>query len=203
MRREVAPVMPIFRTGTQAGILARLYLRPQQPWTLASLARDLGASSSTLHPEIRRLEDAELIYADQLGRTRVLHANMDHPLARPLIEILEYIYGPRAVIADEFGDVPGISRLLIFGSWAARLNGIAGHVPHDIDVLVVGDAHRGAVYAAADRSQERIGMPVNAVLASDRRWDTDADALIRQIKSSPVVDLTADIQQAETGGGEV
>ena len=194
--------MPIFRTGMQAEILARIYLRPQQPWTLASLARDLGASSSTLHPEIRRLEDAELIHVDQVGRTRVLHANMNHPLSRPLIEILEYIYGPRAVIADEFDRVPGISRLLIFGSWAARLHGIAGHVPHDIDVLVVGDADRGAVYAAADRAQERIGMPVNAVLASERRWNTDADALIRQIKSSRVVDLTADIQQAETRGGE-
>jgi hypothetical protein len=202
MRREAAAVMPIFRTGMQAEILARLYLRPQQSWTLASLARDLGASSSTLHPEIRRLEEAELIYAEQFGRTRVLHANLDHPLSRPLIEILEYIYGPRAVIADAFAHVPGISRLLIFGSWAARLNGIAGHVPHDIDVLVVGDADRGAVYAAADRAQERIGMSVNAVLASDRRWATDADALIRQIKSSPVVDLTADIHQAETGGGE-
>jgi predicted nucleotidyltransferase len=201
MRREAAAVMPIFRTGTQAEILARLYLRPQQPWTLASLASDLGASSSTLHPEIRRLEDAELISADQLGRSRVLHANMDHPLSRPLIEILEYIYGPRAVITDEFGRIPGVSRLLIFGSWAARHNGIAGHIPHDIDVLVVGGADRGAVYAAADRAQERIGVPINAVLASDRRWDTDADALIRQVKSSPVIDLTADIGQAEIGGG--
>jgi predicted nucleotidyltransferase len=201
MRREATSVVPIFRTGLQAEILARLYLQPQRPWTLASLARDLGAPSSTLHPEVRRLEDADLITADQLGRARVLHANMNHPLSRPMLEILEYIYGPRAVVADEFGRIPNVSRLLIFGSWAARHNGVAGHLPNDIDVLVVGDADRGAVYAAADRAQERIGMPVNAVLASDRRWDTDADALIRQVKSSPVIDLTPDIRQLESGEG--
>lgn len=190
---ETEAIAPIFRTDTQARLLACLFLRPREPWTLASLARELGLSSSTLHPEVQRLEDTELIKVTQIGRSRILHPNTDHPLAGPLTEILEYVYGPRAVIAEEFRDVPGVARLAIFGSWAARHAGIAGPVPHDIDVLVVGDADRGAVYAAADRAQERIGMPVNAVLASNRRWEADADALIRQIKSSPTIDLTSEV----------
>ncbi|HEY7263976.1 MAG TPA: winged helix-turn-helix domain-containing protein [Trebonia sp.] len=188
--------MPIFRTDTQAQVLALLYLRPLQPWTLASLARELHVSASTLHAEVQRLEDAELITSSRIGRSRVIRANLDHPLSRPLTEILEYVYGPRAVIAEEFGRIPGISRLLIFGSWAARHAGEQGHVPHDVDVLVVGDTDRGSVYTAADRAQERIGRPVNAVLASNRRWETDADALIRQIKSSPVIDLSAEARSA-------
>lgn len=194
---EVASIAPIFRTDTQARLLACIFLRPRETWTLASLARELRLSSSTLHPEVQRLEGAELITATAVGRSRVLHPNMKHPLARPLVEILEYVYGPRAVIAEEFDGIPGISRLAIFGSWAARHAGEAGHVPHDIDVLVVGDADRGAVYAAADRAQERIGMPVNPVLASIRRWDADADALIRQIKSGPIIDLTTDIEPTD------
>ena len=184
---------PIFRTDAQARLLACLFLRPQEPWTLASLARELGLSPSTLHPEVQRLEEAELIHATLVGRSRILRPNATHPLAKPLTEILEYVYGPRAVIAEEFGALPGVVRLAIFGSWAARHAGIAGPVPHDIDVLVVGDADRGSVYAAADRAQERTGLPVNPVLASSRRWDSDADALIRQIKSSPAIDLTDEI----------
>ena len=39
-------------------------------------------------------------------------------------------------------------------------------------------------------------MPVNPVLASPRRWDTYADALIRQIKTAPGLDLTAEAQRA-------
>lgn len=194
MRRETGAIAPIFRTDTQARLLACLFLRPQETWTLASLARELGLSSSTLHPEVQRLEDTELVTVTQVGRARVLHANTGHPLARPLTEILEYVYGPRAVITEEFSAIPGIARLAIFGSWAARHAGIGGHVPHDIDVLVVGEADRGAVYAAADRAQERIGLKVNAVLASRRRWEADADGLIRQIKSSPMIDLTNDIK---------
>jgi DNA-binding transcriptional ArsR family regulator len=199
MRSNSAPIAPIFRTETQAQILACLYLRPQHTWTLASLARELGVSSSTLHAEIQRLEDAELVTTSRVGRSRILRANMSHPLSRPLTDILEYVYGPRAVVAEEFSRICGISKLLIFGSWAARHAGVAGPLPHDIDVLAVGEADRGEVYAAADRAQERIGMPVNAVLASNRRWETDADALIREIKSSPTIDLTAEIRPAPPG----
>jgi len=199
MRSNSAPIAPIFRTETQAQILACLYLRPEHTWTLASLARELGASSSTLHAEIQRLEDAELVTTSRIGRSWILRANMSHPLSGPLTDILEYVYGPRAVVAEEFSRIRGISKLLIFGSWAARHAGVAGHLPHDIDVLVVGEADRGEVYAAADRAQERIGMPINAVLASNRRWETDADALIREIKSSPTIDLTAEIRSAPPG----
>ncbi|WP_203972269.1 hypothetical protein [Planotetraspora silvatica] len=109
---------------------------------------------------------------------------------KPLTEILDYLYGPGVVIAEEFGSIPEIELLLIFGSWAARHNGEPGPPPHDIDVLVVGTAERAEIYAAADRAQVRVGLPVNPVLASRRRWQSASDALIRQIKASPTIDLT-------------
>jgi hypothetical protein len=199
VRRETGSIAPIFRTDTQARLLACLFLRPQVPWTLASLARELGLSPSTLHSEVQRLEDTELVSVTQVGRSRILHPNAAHPLARPLTEILEYVYGPRVVIAEEFSVIPGVMRLVIFGSWAARHAGVSGHVPRDIDVLVVGDADRSAVYAAADRAQARIGLPVNPVLASNRRWEASADGLIRQIKSSPMIDLTSELSAGTPG----
>src|ERR1700689_3330372 len=109
MRRETGVIAPIFRTDAQARLLACLFLRPQQQWTLASLARELGLAPSTLHPEVQRLEAADLIDVTQVGRSRILHPNTDHPLARPLTEILEYVYGPRAVVVEEFGDIPGVA----------------------------------------------------------------------------------------------
>jgi predicted nucleotidyltransferase len=201
VRRETGSIAPIFRTDTQARLLACLFLRPQVPWTLASLARELGLSPSTLHSEVQRLEDTELVSVTPVGRSRILHPNAAHPLARPLTEILEYVYGPRTVITEEFSVIPGVMRLAIFGSWAARHAGVSGPVPRDIDVLVVGDADRSAVYAAADRAQARIGLPVNPVLASNRRWEASADGLIRQVKSSPMIDLTGELSAGAPGTG--
>jgi hypothetical protein len=124
----------------------------------------------------------------------LLEADFTHPIAQPLVEILRYFYGPTTVIAEEFRSVAGIEHLLIFGSWAARHAGDAGPPPNDVDVLVVGTASRSDVYAAADRSQQRIAIPVNPVLASTERWKAASDALIRQIKSSPTIDLTAALE---------
>ncbi|WP_405087256.1 helix-turn-helix domain-containing protein [Microbispora sp. NBC_01389] len=53
--------VPIFRSDTQAKLLAALCLQPGRTWTLASIARELGVSPSTLHPEIHRLEEAGLL----------------------------------------------------------------------------------------------------------------------------------------------
>ncbi|MEU8196802.1 winged helix-turn-helix domain-containing protein [Microbispora amethystogenes] len=183
--------VPIFRSDTQAKLLAALCLQTGRTWTLASLARELGVSPSTLHPEIHRLEEAGLLTVTTVGRSRILEVDTSHPIVNPLTEILRYLYGPGVVIAEEFGSIPEMELLLIFGSWAARHHGEPGPPPHDVDVLVVGDADRAEVYAAADRAQERIGLPVNPVLASSRRWQTASDALIRQIKASPTIDLTS------------
>jgi len=50
-----------------------------------------------------------------------------------------------------------------------------------------------------DRAQERIGMPVNPVIASNRRWNGASDALIREIQANPVIDLTSDRTKGVAG----
>jgi hypothetical protein len=194
MRSSGRASLPLFRTDAQAHLLSKLFLEPGKRWTLASLSRELNTAPSSLHPEVRRLETAGLIKATEVGRSRLLEADFNHPIAPPLVEILRYFYGPSTVIAEEYGSVSGIDHLLIFGSWAARHAGEHGPPPNDIDVLVVGTASRPDVYAAADRSQQRIGIPVNPVLASRERWEAASDALIRQIKSSSTIDLTPTLE---------
>jgi hypothetical protein len=76
--------------------------------------------------------------------------------------------------------------------WAARYHGEVGAVPADIDVLLIGDGlDRTAVYAAAERAEARLGMPVNPVLRPARSWnESDGDALVREIQARPYVDVT-------------
>jgi hypothetical protein len=56
-----------------------------------------------------------------------------------------------------------------------------------VDVLVVGRPSREDVYDAADRAQQRLGMPVNPVIRAGEAWRQAADPLVRQIQSSPYV----------------
>lgn len=93
---------------------------------------------------------------------------------------------------------------MIFGSWAARYAGQPGPAPHDLDVLVVGQPTRESVYDAADRAQQRVGMPVNPMIRTVDAWRATEDPLVKQIKASPFVTVLEPVEAAsgETAGGE-
>ena len=117
----------------------------------------------------------------------MIRANTGNRLIEPLTELLFLSWGPLQVVAEEFSGLAGAERVLIFGSWAARYRQRHGPPPHDLDVLVVGHPARGDVYDAADRAQERLGMPVNPVIRPAEAWREAADPLVQQIQSGPIV----------------
>ncbi len=43
------------------------------------------------------------------------------------------------------------------------------------------------MYEAAERAEQRLGLPVNPVVCSWSRWLAAADPLIQQIRSAPLV----------------
>ena len=161
-----------------------LLLHPDEEYGVTDLATRLDVPVSTLHREIVRLDDAGLITSRSLGRNRMVRANMEHSAAPALTKLLEVTFGPKAVIAEEF-NIPGAEMVLIFGSWAARYAGEIGPPPNDIDVLVVGKVSRADLYEAADRAYARLGIEVNPVIRSAKRWEEPDDALVVQIKASP------------------
>jgi hypothetical protein len=104
----------------------------------------------------------------------------------PLTELVTLAFGPHFVIAEEFGSLDAIA-VAIYGSWAARYEGVEGHPPHDVDVLVMGEVPRRDIYEAAERAEQRLGLPVNSVLCSLARWLAATDPLIQQIRTAPLV----------------
>ncbi|WP_324275375.1 helix-turn-helix domain-containing protein [Blastococcus brunescens] len=171
-------------------MLTRLYLHPDQDFTVTDLAADARIPLSTAHRELQRLVDAGLVLARRVGRTSLHRANTGHRAAAALTELLQVSFGPAVVIAEEFADVDGVAEVVLFGSWAARHAGVDGPEPADVDVLVVGTPRRADVYAAADRAQRRLHFPVNPVVRSIDQWSSsDADALVAQVRHSPHVTL--------------
>lgn len=183
MRSDGPPLMPVFRSQHQAELLMWLMLHPGLEYGVTDLATRLGVPLSTLHREVVRLDEAGLIASRTLGRNRMVRANMSHPAASALTQLLEVTFGPKAVIAEEFA-ISGAEQVLIFGSWAARYAGQAGPPPHDIDVLVVGKVDRADLYDAADRAHTRLGIEVNPVVRTVKQWSDPSDALVSQIKKS-------------------
>ena len=189
MRSAAPALLPVFRSQLQADILAALLLNPEREYSLTDLAHRFGAPLSTVHGEVKRLTEAGLLRRRSIGRSAMVQANPGNRLVEPLTQLLFLSWGPLQVIANEFAEMNGAERVLIFGSWAARYLQQPGPPPHDLDVLVVGRPTRESVYDAADRAQQRLVMPVNPVIRSAEAWRDATDPLIQQIQSGPLVEV--------------
>lgn len=177
--------MPVFRSRHQADLLTVLFLHPDEDHTTTDLAARLGIPLTTAHRELSRLEAAGLLTGRQVGRSRLLRANTSHRAFAPLAQLLLVTFGPHVVIAEEFTGLSRVSVVVLYGSWAARYDGVDGPAPADVDVLVVGTPERAAVYAAAERAEARLSIPVNPVVRSPARWAAGDDPLVATIKAGP------------------
>lgn len=193
MRKSAPALLPIFRSQHQAELLAWLYLRPGEEYTLSELARRLGVSAGALHAEVERLVAAGLLTDRTEGRNRLLQANTEARTSRALTELLAVTYGPQMVIAEEFAGIPDAKLVVIYGSWARRYAGETGREPADIDVMVIGAPDREAVYGAAERAEARLHLPVNPTVRSAAAWQAGADPLV----------ITAKRDALTVVGGEV
>ena len=183
-------MLPLFRSDAQARILSLLYLSGKE-WTLTELARHIGLTKSSTLREVDRLTVAGILDSRSPGRDRLVSAGVQGPLRTTLEQLALHAYGPVQVIGQEFSTVPGVSSVQIYGSWAARYQGVAGPPPSDIDVLVIGDVSRDQVFDAAERATNRlgIGVEVSAHPVTAQAWEHSTSAFVATVKNRPRVEV--------------
>lgn len=192
MKAPAPSLAPILRSDTQGRLLARVLVDPTVEHNLSELVAWTESSMPTVQREVGRAELAGIVLTRKVGPTRLVRANIDHPLYPAVSRLVLATYGPPAVIAAEFADLTGAEAVVLFGSWAARYLGEEGRAPNDIDVLVIGDADRDAVDDASDRAEARIGVPVQATVRSRAQWSSSREPFIREVRSRPLVSVLVD-----------
>jgi len=168
-------------------LLALTLLNPERVWRTGELADRTGNPYPTVSRELRRLGQADILVSETVGRSRLWRANTANPNYRPLSRLVGTSFGPAQVVAEEFSEIEGVDEVMIYGSWAARSSGEPGPAPHDIDVLVLGRPARTAVYGAAQRAEQRLGLEVNAATRPSEGWANADDGFAEHVKASPLV----------------
>lgn len=189
MNATAPRLSPLFRSDTQADILARVLLNPDRSYTTAELSRLTGSAYATTHREVQRLLDLGLFRHEQVGRAIRVAANEHDPAYAHVVGLLRLSYGPAAVLPRVLAGIPGIQEAHIYGSWAARRDGEAGTPPGDVDVLVVGNPPRAAVNDAAARAEHELGREVNVRTISAETWASGDDSFLRTVRSRPLYRL--------------
>jgi DNA-binding transcriptional ArsR family regulator len=179
-------LLPLLRSPLLGELLAWLFLHPEVSYSVTELARRFNVSQSTVSREADRLAEASLVREERRGNLRLLQADLDSPLARPLTELLALTYGPAAVLVDLLSAIDGVEEAHIYGSWAARYAGEAGPPPRDVDVLVVGDADDDDLADAAQAAERRLGREVNVHRVSLATWRSATDdPFLASVRSRP------------------
>ena len=150
------------------------------------IAEQTGLAYPTVHREAARLLQAGILRERQAGRTRLLRADQDSPLFAPLREILLITTGPVPLLQQELSRIPGIESAVLHGSFAARMRGVDGPAPNDIDVLVIGTPDPDEVYDACGRVEELVHRPVNPTVTTRTEFARDS-GFHTQVRNSPTV----------------
>jgi len=197
MKSNVPTLAPLLRTNLQGDVLALLLLNPDREWSITALAERLGTNLPSVLREVNRLLAGGFLRERKVGRNRMILASEEHPLFRPLVQMLEYSYGPLVVLPEVLRGISKIEVAYIYGSWAARHEGIAGPDPADIDVLVVGRPDRLALADAAEVATRRLNREVNIRTVARDSWQDDNEYFIRSIKERPMLELDLERRHEE------
>ncbi|TNC26585.1 hypothetical protein FG385_11665 [Amycolatopsis alkalitolerans] len=189
------PLLPMFRSRVQGGILAATLLNPDRSFSLTELAEHAGASLASVDKENKLLERAGLLTSRREGTIRLMRAADQHgALIGPLTELMRLTYGVPQIVGEEFGSVPGVARIALGGIWADRFAGIPGPEPDGIELLIATppgktpDEH--ALSVAAQRAEQRLKRPLTFTTVP---LDPDLDTLQipHQRPGHPVVEVAA------------
>lgn len=183
-------LLPILRSQQQGEILALLLGDPHTELSLTDIARLTGAPHPSVFREVERAERAGLVTSRRVGKSRLVRADVSSPYYAGLAEVLTRAFGVPAVLAEELAGVGGIESALVFGSWAARHAGQGGPRPvGDIDVLVLGDPDRDALYGAAGRAEQRLGRPVQVTVRCASWLESGSGSFYDTVTSRPMLRL--------------
>jgi len=191
MRSPPPALLPILRSQVAGDLLALLYLHPDAEYSLTEAADAIHASLNAVHHEATRLAEAGLINARKRGNLRLVRAETDSLLSRPLTDLLAVTYGPLPVLTELLATVQGVAEAYIYGSWAARYRGEPGPIPVDVDVLVIGTAALDDLDDAAERAEQTLRRPVNIRRIRPDIWGQadPSDPFLQSVRSRPLVGI--------------
>jgi hypothetical protein len=176
-----------FSSRLQGELLARLLLGPERESSMLDLAVMLRTDLGTVVREVERLARAEVLVLRHTDTGRLVSRNAATPLYEPLVRLLMLTFGPSAVVAEEFGKLPGAEEVHLFGAWADRYAQVPGPPPGDVEVLVIGYVEREPAFDAAQEATARLGLPVHPVVRTPAQWANDDDPFLREIRAVGLV----------------
>lgn len=189
-KQPIPLLMPIFRSQQQGELLAWLLDDPERETSLSDLANRLNIPAPSVHREVERAIQSGIVMSRKIGGSRLIRVNQASKLVEPLRQVLVMTFGAPARLGRVLGKIDGVEEAFIFGSWAARYQGVAGKRPvGDIDVLVIGEPNREVVYEWLADVEPDLGYPVQVTFRTRAWWTDSTDGFHETVLNRPLIQI--------------
>lgn len=186
--------LPVFRSQVQAAIMATTLLNPKREFSLAQLARYVGASLASVSKEVELLQLAGILTRRNEDAARPIRAVTDRAVIGSLTDLICVTYGVPQVISEEFGRVPGIAHIVVDETMSERFAGIPCFEPDTVRLCLTVDPERldeKQLTAAVRRAKKLLHRPIRYCIVSADQPSTSgtAVAIPSQQGRRPFVDV--------------
>lgn len=166
-------------------VLGLLLLHPESRYHVREIARLTSTTAGTLHRELTKLANAQVLVREISGNQVYYQANPNFPLFNELASILKKTSGLVDILMDALAPLsPQIKAAFVFGSVAKNTENLGS----DIDVLIIGELDFTEAVAALYPAQTNLGREINPKLYSQDQWEKclkEKAAFIQEILSNP------------------
>ena len=175
--------------GYRRRVLGLLLLKPDSAYHVRQIARLTNTQAGTLHKELARLADGDILTKRQQGNQVTYQANRQCIIFEELAGILRKTSGMADILANALSDIADqIDVAVIFGSVASG----KATTLSDIDVLIIGDISFTEAVKRLYPVQSILAREINPKVYTVNEWCEAVlkdSVFIRELLTKPIIEI--------------
>lgn len=170
-------------------VLGLLLLKPDSVYHVRQIARLTHTQAGTLHKELAKLADSDILTKRQQGNQVTYQANRQCIIFEELAGILRKTSGLADVLANALSETADqIDMAFVFGSVASG----KATALSDIDLLIIGDISFTEAVKALYPVQSILAREINPKVYTSNEWREallKESVFIRELLTKPIIEI--------------
>ena len=142
--------------------MLKFFLNPNTSTYLRSLAEEFGESTNSIRLELNRLEQANMLVGEMVGKKKLFKVNQQHPLFAELVQIVRKYVGLDVLIESIVRSMGRLKALYLTGDLAK------GKEANIIDLVMVGDIDRTYLTQMIAKAESLVQRKIRYVIYTEQ-----------------------------------
>ena len=154
----------LITSKTRIMLLLKFFINPETRAYLRELSKEFGESTNSVRLELNRLTKANLLIAQNKGRTVMYNANTDHAFFRDIQNIALKYVGIDRIAENMVQSLGDVKFAYIIGDYAKGMDsGI-------IDLLLIGGIDQKILQQLIEKTEKLINRKIRSMVLTEKEF---------------------------------